>query len=137
MNHSNLSGQDGHYFRDENKYAETSVNSLNTVSLAAILRVLIAKGYVTHEEIMNSEKELQNHREAQIRPGEKKTTSDVRDSDLHFVRTYSSRERKPVRFRMLRKIMGKYKWSRKIAAALFGWKWRRKTPDKYVDVLDR
>lgn len=131
---NNPSGQDDYSFRDEGKNAESLMNSLNDISLPAILHVLIAKGYVTHEEIVNSERELQNHKEPQNWPGMKNTISATSELDQNYVRTYSSRENKPVNFRQLRKILGKHKWGRKIGSALFGWKWQRKSPKTKINI---
>ena len=103
---------------------------LDRISLDALLQTLIARKFVTHQELSDCESRLRGAIHA--RSGEPIQTELPRNehpSQFHkerIVRTHSNRQQENVRFKFLRKLFGHFRWSRRIATALFGWKWRRK-----------
>lgn len=94
---------------------------LHLISRQALLELLVEKGYLTHREL--SEKELAVMQAG--RPEWSQADSAVPEGPMHLVQTRSRREHAAPRFRWLRKVMSRHRWTRKLGSMIFGWKWRR------------
>ncbi|MFQ5627900.1 MAG: hypothetical protein ACE5I1_04000 [bacterium] len=103
-----------------------SLIPLQQISLEAVIKSLIEKGVFSHKEISDCEnacRKITVGRESfEIKP----SPQHVENTEPHFVRTHSRREKKRVKHRYLHKALSKHKWSRRIGTLLFGWKWHRK-----------
>lgn len=95
-------------------------NSLDRVSLEAVINVLIQRGLCTEAELLAEENRLRN---LGVPAPEEKLES-VRFTP---VQTYSHRHQyEPRDSNSLRRWAGKRAWTRKLGSLLFGWKWHRK-----------
>jgi len=97
----------------------TGIDSLNEISLAAVIQILLKRGLCTEAELFAEE---------QRRRALTETAGETTDS-FHFtpVQTHSERIRhRRQDSNRMRRWTGKRQWSRKIGTLLFGWKWHRK-----------
>jgi len=99
-------------------------NSLENVSLEAVINVLIKRGICTETELLAAENQLWA---ADLGP---RTAAPTTATDFKPVQTYSARtERHRHRHaddNRVRRWAAQYVWSRKIGGLFFGWKWHRK-----------
>ena len=109
-------------------------DSLEQVSLAAVIQVLIKRGICTEAELLAEENRLRTPelRTSDFRP---RTSEDANAAtDFMPVQTHSERlERHRHRHEdgnRLRSWAAKYNWSRKLGGFLFGWKWHRKKSEQ-------
>jgi hypothetical protein len=97
-----------------------SRNSLDRVSLEAVINVLIQRGICTEAELLAEENRLRN---LGVPAPEEKLES-VRFTP---VQTHSHRyQYEPRDNNSLRRWAAKRAWTRKLGSLLFGWKWHRK-----------
>ncbi len=107
---------------------DESVNSLEQVSLAAVIQILIQRGLCTEAELLAEEIRQRSTNVSDAR---------LRTSDSYFtpVQTHSERERHRHRRaddNRLRRWAAQYSWSRKVGGLLFGWKWHRKKSEQKI-----
>jgi len=102
-------------------------NSLDQVSLAAVIKVLITRGICTEAELLTEENRL---RTSDLGP---RTIEETTATYFTPVQTHSARERHRHRHEdgnRLRRWAAQYAWSRKVGGLLFGWKWHRKKSEQ-------
>jgi hypothetical protein len=104
---------------------DDGVNSLEQVSLAAVIQVLIQRGICTEAELLAEQNRLET-----LDFGPRTV-----EAATHFtpVQTHSERERHRHRHEdgnRFRRWAAQYAWSRKLGGLLFGWKWHRKKSEQ-------
>jgi hypothetical protein len=93
--------------------AETGINTIEQVSLEAVINVLLQRGVCTEAELIAEEDRLRSLQE---------TMTNVAFTPVHIPNDrhhYSDPN-------LLRRWAAKSHWSRKLGSKLFGWKWHRK-----------
>lgn len=106
-----------------------SVNDLiplNRISVDALIQALVDRNVISHRELSDCETRLSGAQSTAASSGQPQRQISERARDEQFVWIQSNHKHEPVRFKFLRKILGRQKWGRKVGSALFGWKWRRK-----------
>jgi hypothetical protein len=96
-------------------FAETGANTVDRVSMEALINVLIKRGLCTENELLAEENRLHGRREA--------------DTRIEFAPVQIQREGHEYRHHHhhgLRRWAAKRQWSRRVGTLLFGWKWHRK-----------
>jgi len=100
-------------------------DSLEQISLATVIKVLIKRGVCTEAELLAEQNRLET---LDFRP----RTAEAATS-FTPVQTPSERERHRHRREdgnRLRSWAAQYAWSRKLGGFLFGWKWHRKKSEQ-------
>ncbi|MDZ7363662.1 MAG: hypothetical protein ONB46_23540 [candidate division KSB1 bacterium] len=102
------------------KSRNNGINSLDHVSLEAVINVLIQRRICTEAELLAEENRLRNLGA----PAAEERVESVRFTP---VQTYSHRyQYEPRDSNSLRRWAAKRRWSRRLGTILFGWKWHRK-----------
>ncbi len=95
------------------------IPDLHEISLATVATILVEKGICTPDELFTLEGRLREQRSAfgdGVLINVRRTTSD----NNHL---------------FLKRIMRKYRWSRRLGTALFGWKWKKVKKDLTQELL--
>lgn len=79
----------------------------NQISPGTLVRLLIRKGILTVEEIVEEEKKAREHSLAKISPQSYQATS-------HRSHAF------------LKRFFARYKFTRKLSSRLFGWEWKKR-----------
>ncbi|GEM_PF-2373887 len=104
---------------------DDGVNNLEQVSLAAVIQILIKRGFCSEAELLAEQKRLETL-DFGPRPAE---------APAFFTPVEAHSERERHRHRRaddnrLRQWAAQYSWSRKLGGFLFGWKWHRKKSEQ-------
>jgi len=105
----------------------TGVNTLEQVSLEAVINVLIKRGICTEAELFAEEN--------QLRTSEFQASEESLEPTSRFtpVQTHSQRRRhRRSDSSHLRSWAAKRQWTRKLGTLFFGWKWHRKKSDPQI-----
>ena len=100
-------------------FAELGSNSVDRVSLEALINVLIKRGLCTEDELLAEENRLHARRETAPR--------------LNFTPVQTQREiyeHQRHDSHRLRRWASQRHWSRRLGTLLFGWKWHRRKKEQ-------
>jgi len=92
------------------------------ISVETIVAVMVRKGLCSEAELI--EEEARRHAES----GQYDDTQYVRIGDGRMDAEHWDRPQHP-----LRRIFAKYRWSRRLGTALFGWKWKKLKKDHSLE----
>ena len=79
----------------------------NQISPGTLVRLLIRKGILTVEEIIDEEKKAREHSQTKIPPHSFQATQRHRHA-------------------FLKRFFARYKFTRKLSSRLFGWEWKKR-----------
>lgn len=105
---------------------DDGVNSLEQVSLAAVIQVLIQRGICTEAELLAEQNRLET---LDFGPRTVEAATDFTPVQTHSERLERHRHRHEDGNR-LRSWAAQYAWSRKLGGLLFRWKWHRKKSEQ-------
>lgn len=110
---------------------------LEQISYIALLKTLVARGTVTHAELAAMQESLDNSSSVLCWQTENASEPSAETpAALPLVQTRSYRKKSVVKHRRLRRVMSRYRWSRRLGKRLFGWKWRRKSAESAFQVAE-
>jgi hypothetical protein len=92
---------------------DTGASTLDEVSLAAVIQILLQRGICTEAELLTEESRLRLLQE---------TTPRAAFTPAQIPREHHHQHD----HKLLRRWAAKYSWSRKLGTLIFGWKWHRK-----------
>ena len=108
--------------QEEENQVKQSFPNVNFISMVTVVNMLIEKGVCTAEELLNAEKKRRQH---------------IDDLDkINLVQITRPQEaggkdsHKKHKVSWLKRKMGKKRWSRRLAKALFGWEYKKVILDK-------
>lgn len=92
----------------EIKQTDTVPNA-DVISLETVINMLVSKNVCSTEELFRLEGVIQNQ-----------------NNELNQKKFVSiKQDQKQTSYSGLRRIMSRYRWTRRLGSALFGWKWRK------------
>ena len=86
---------------------EVDYEFANSVSLATLVKLLVAKGFIKVDELLEVERKFRKHNQSLSSRG-------------HLANSEKQNHK-----RLLKRVAAKRRWSRKVTTRLFGWHWKK------------
>ncbi len=133
--HSPLSGNFIHAEPDVPIQQKMPDIPLELISSQAVIKVLLAKGLVSLQELSRAEYALRAQKQQERHASSHNGNGTKKHRTYSYGHAYSKDSHHHSKHRWLRKKMAKHRWSRRLGTALFGWKWKRVSKDPHVPLI--